>query len=210
MSFELFRPQNVLHVINHSSTNQARGELMLRKYQVAVAIISAATLAFFASPASAAVTIVNPACSLVTGCKFNGNIQGTGTALETQTAYNAVHIPNILLNYLGKSDDPFGTVTGTTTGVWSLPGYIVDYIAVKSGPAFMLYSVTPGSMGTFTTAGLQNGENTDLPALSHLAFFGTVSAVPEPSTWAMMIGGFGLVGGAMRRRSRVKTTVSFI
>lgn len=25
-------------------------------------------------------------------------------------------------------------------------------------------------------------------------------AVPEPATWAMMIGGFGLVGGAMRRR----------
>jgi hypothetical protein len=24
--------------------------------------------------------------------------------------------------------------------------------------------------------------------------------VPEPATWAMMIAGFGLVGGAMRRR----------
>jgi hypothetical protein len=30
----------------------------------------------------------------------------------------------------------------------------------------------------------------------------TVSPVPEPATWAMMIGGFGLVGGAMRRRTR--------
>ena len=27
-------------------------------------------------------------------------------------------------------------------------------------------------------------------------------AVPEPATWAMMIAGFGLVGGAMRRRER--------
>jgi hypothetical protein len=26
------------------------------------------------------------------------------------------------------------------------------------------------------------------------------SAIPEPATWAMMLGGFGLVGGAMRRR----------
>ena len=34
-------------------------------------------------------------------------------------------------------------------------------------------------------------------------------AVPEPATWAMMIGGFGLVGGALRRRRAVKTTVSF-
>lgn len=28
----------------------------------------------------------------------------------------------------------------------------------------------------------------------------TPAAVPEPATWAMFIGGFGLVGGAMRRR----------
>jgi hypothetical protein len=33
-----------------------------------------------------------------------------------------------------------------------------------------------------------------------------LSAVPEPATWAMMIGGFGLVGGAMRRRA---TRVAF-
>ncbi|RYF96029.1 MAG: PEP-CTERM sorting domain-containing protein [Caulobacteraceae bacterium] len=28
-------------------------------------------------------------------------------------------------------------------------------------------------------------------------------AVPEPATWAMLIGGFGLTGGVMRRRARV-------
>jgi len=33
------------------------------------------------------------------------------------------------------------------------------------------------------------------------------TAVPEPATWAMMIGGFGLVGTAMRRRkSQVRVT----
>lgn len=32
----------------------------------------------------------------------------------------------------------------------------------------------------------------------------TAAAVPEPATWAMMIGGFGLVGGAMRRRRQVR------
>ena len=30
-----------------------------------------------------------------------------------------------------------------------------------------------------------------------------VAAVPEPATWAMMIGGFGLVGVALRRRAAV-------
>ena len=29
---------------------------------------------------------------------------------------------------------------------------------------------------------------------------GAGTAVPEPATWTMMIAGFGLVGGALRRR----------
>ncbi len=36
----------------------------------------------------------------------------------------------------------------------------------------------------------------------------SISPVPEPATWAMMIGGFGLVGGAMRRRSRMQTAIA--
>ncbi len=34
----------------------------------------------------------------------------------------------------------------------------------------------------------------------------SLTAVPEPATWAMMIAGFGLVGGAMRRRAKVQVT----
>jgi PEP-CTERM motif len=33
-----------------------------------------------------------------------------------------------------------------------------------------------------------------------------VAGVPEPASWAMMIAGFGLVGGAMRRRHAVRVT----
>lgn len=32
------------------------------------------------------------------------------------------------------------------------------------------------------------------------------AAVPEPGTWAMMILGFGLVGGTMRRRTKVRVS----
>ena len=35
----------------------------------------------------------------------------------------------------------------------------------------------------------------------------TTAAVPEPASWAMMVGGFGVVGGTMRRRRR--TRISF-
>lgn len=36
-----------------------------------------------------------------------------------------------------------------------------------------------------------------------------ISAVPEPGTWAMMIFGFGAIGGFMRRRRNVTTRVTF-
>jgi hypothetical protein len=38
------------------------------------------------------------------------------------------------------------------------------------------------------------GPTADLPA----------STVPEPASWALMVGGFGLVGGALRRRSMAR------
>ena len=37
--------------------------------------------------------------------------------------------------------------------------------------------------------------------LSDLFQPGVIPGVPEPTTWSLLIGGFGLVGGAMRRRS---------
>lgn len=48
--------------------------------------------------------------------------------------------------------------------------------------------------GVFT--GVNRGESFFVPA----QFNGFAGGVPEPASWAMLIGGFGLVGGAMRRR----------
>jgi len=35
----------------------------------------------------------------------------------------------------------------------------------------------------------------------------TPGAVPEPGTWAMFLGGFGLMGAAIRRRKRQASTL---
>lgn len=47
--------------------------------------------------------------------------------------------------------------------------------------------------GTFTT---QDG------SVAQRANFSPIAAVPEPASWAMMLMGFGVIGGAMRRRRR--------
>lgn len=39
-------------------------------------------------------------------------------------------------------------------------------------------------------------------------FLSQVSGVPEPASWAMMLGGFGMVGGAMRYRRRRTKVIS--
>lgn len=45
------------------------------------------------------------------------------------------------------------------------------------------------------------GSGVDADALQ-VRIGATTSGVPEASTWAMMLGGFGLVGGTMRARRR--------
>ena len=54
------------------------------------------------------------------------------------------------------------------------------------------------SIGFETVAGAVVTATTAIPA-----------AVPEPASWAMMIIGFGLVGAAWRKRSRIRTSVTF-
>jgi hypothetical protein len=53
--------------------------------------------------------------------------------------------------------------------------------------------------------------STDDPAgVAYNAFtFQASGAVPEPASWALMIAGAGVAGGAVRRRSSVKTSISF-
>nr|WP_315383461.1 PEPxxWA-CTERM sorting domain-containing protein [uncultured Sphingomonas sp.] len=63
------------------------------------------------------------------------------------------------------------------------------YTGLETAPVFRT--------GTFALADI-NG-----PGRYSLTIAPTAAgAVPEPATWAMFIGGFGLIGGSMRRRQR--------
>ncbi len=63
------------------------------------------------------------------------------------------------------------------------------------------------AMFTLTTKnnpdGTPGGSGTPVFTLGQVS---VPNAIPEPATWAMMIGGFGMAGAAMRRRARVAVT----
>jgi len=192
-----------------------------------LAFVTGLGLIAVAMPASAS-TVIDGSCASVTsaaGCLFEGNINSNANGqansyLSAQTAYNLYNDthpsanPDISLSLLGSTDDAnfasFGSFTGagTSSGTWTLKGYVADFVAVKAGNYFTLYQLAiPASSGSWDTFDIPYNNNPR--DLSHLMFFGQTSssAVPEPASWAMFIGGFGLIGGAMRRRQR--TTVSF-
>lgn len=58
------------------------------------------------------------------------------------------------------------------------------------------------SLLTFTSA--TNPDTSYGPVLDNVS----ITAVPEPATWGMMILGFGLIGAAIRRRN-MRTSVTF-
>lgn len=79
--------------------------------------------------------------------------------------------------------------TGKTLSNMGWTAFTYGFTATGGSTTLSFASTTAGSYG---------------PALDGVS----VSAVPEPATWAMMIGGFGLVGGTLRRRRAVATLAS--
>ncbi|WP_232366616.1 PEPxxWA-CTERM sorting domain-containing protein [Alteripontixanthobacter muriae] len=86
-----------------------------------------------------------------------------------------------------------GFLLGASTPNGIRPG-TNDFILLKTSRTFFLYTV-PGF-------GFAEDRNPQLELVS--------GAVPEPSTWAMMLLGFGFIGGAMRSaKRRQKMNVSY-
>lgn len=65
--------------------------------------------------------------------------------------------------------------------------------------AFTSFGFDARSLGTSTDLSFAFSNESGYFALDNISVVALSSAVPEPASWAMMIGGFGVVGGAMRR-----------
>lgn len=104
-----------------------------------------------------------------------------------------------------ESGQPAGTLIGADFGLLNIDGFAAPYGALVgqigagpgsyrllgtnfAGPAWATGTLVLFYWDTFT------GDNTGSVDV-------TITAVPEPATWAIMIAGFGLAGAALRRRT---------
>lgn len=116
--------------------------------------------------------------------------------------------------YAGLFDlNPLGNGrTNTSVSMDGVPFFPADVSGVQAlGALFSLPGTTPWTDGqvrfNVTNAGVgvfyfgTYSADSVGPLLDNVSI--SIGAVPEPSTWALTIGGFGLAGAALRRRRRV-------
>lgn len=96
-----------------------------------------------------------------------------------------------------------GTVLASFTGA-ALESDGVGLQGYPANGSFVDFTSTIGSFNQVVLSG-----NDDPFETSNFAVGAQSSAVPEPAAWAMMLLGFGMIGYAMRKRSNVRTTVSY-
>ena len=138
------------------------------------------------------------------------------------TAYSSISGPTGSFSYIAPNfifADAF--VTAAAMSSCAVYGAIVGTTCYGAGFNHGIYAGAPGTLITFGLSYPTRGGSTIYYYFDSLAFrtpgtnttvaFGNAQyaelvvtdlggTVPEPATWALMIGGFGLVGGALRQR----------
>ncbi|WP_196232408.1 PEPxxWA-CTERM sorting domain-containing protein [Bradyrhizobium japonicum] len=121
----------------------------------------------------------------------------------TVTGYSAV-LFNIQAPKLDKNEAPTTVSFSFNNGAYgdlTLGNNVYDFVLKDGGSNFFLATVADGSV--ITQGSLITSRNIDAFEQVRVDIAAPVTAVPEPSTWAMMILGFAGVGFlAYRRRSQ--------
>lgn len=130
---------------------------------------------------------------------------GNYAAVTSGGSYTFNFAPTNIFSFVLGSLDSYNSLTlNYADGTSSLlsGGAIINAATIdpNNRNGVVTYRVTSGSLLSSATFSSQY----DAFEFDNLAV-----AVPEPAAWAMMIVGFALVGGALRRRSRTSTQVTF-
>jgi hypothetical protein len=133
------------------------------------------------------------------------SLSGNGTPVNGTTTYRltfdltGLDASSATISGLWAVDNAGSiALNGVATGVSLSGGATSNYSALH---AFTLSSGFVAGINTLDFTVLDLGVATGLRVDS---LVGTANAVPEPASWAMMIGGFGLLGGALRRKQTAR------
>lgn len=169
------------------------------------------------STGNATVTGVNSAYNLVNGYNgagtFNGGANPTsiinmtffGGAVNTYTAASNLGTVNNLPGSIAGGPVPSGSVNfGAGTIALDLSSWFANYNGTdfnQGSPTVVGSAVGAGNTGTFNvkwSSTIVGGSFNNF--IGTWTLQGNVAAVPEASTYGMMLAGLGLVGGMVARR----------
>lgn len=175
-----------------------------------ITAVLAVALAAVTVPATAAETIgVN--FTAPTGGQSVGQYSGIVKLRVTGTGFSAGTSPNDAfydVNSQTLNTGYYALGFGTSPLAGFTPSNNIQNFLVGAVPAFSPTSTytflvnTGAALPSTLYFGVTDGVYTDNGG----RFSITINAVPEPASWALLIGGFGLTGAAMRRRRQ--TTVA--
>lgn len=139
------------------------------------------------------------------GSSFNITLNATGGVSRT---FSDIALPDF---NGGAINSVSGDVADQT--VFRVYGQGAGGTGNSSNGAYNNYSLTQVGFtlgdafkGRTLTSATITGNGYETLILGATVVSPDVSAVPEPAGWAMMIGGFGIVGGSLRRRPRPTVT----
>lgn len=169
-------------IISNNVGSSSSAKFWAQSFTIGASDIDAISFSFFttANVAAAAGTL-----SIFTAPVTTPTLGGSST---TNLVARSVSTASGVYSF----DSTVTLLANTTYYAYSSASLNVAYATANNYTGGQGYN-TSSTGGTY--AGLANGGDT------RFALYGT--AVPEPESWAMMIGGFGAIGTVLRRRRRL-------
>jgi hypothetical protein len=165
--------------------------------QAAIVISLASTSFTPGGTASGSMTVTDDYASVIswsfttTAGRFYNN--RPGGAVAPGAVYDMT--TSTLSDYYARASD-----NRVQINLYSASGYTFIFGGTRSGATLVDAGISEDGSGLVYRLAAGPTVQTSITTVAN-------SPVPEPASWAMFIGGFGLIGGAMRRRRR--TAVAF-
>ncbi|MEZ5735103.1 MAG: PEPxxWA-CTERM sorting domain-containing protein [Novosphingobium sp.] len=167
-------------------------------------------LVLYGSPVAFADIVLNSVGDMAT--RVVANIGTNETALNLGDDYDPYPL-SLTFGFTNPAGTTGSPLTGTSRGQFFPSGGRCDEFYVGclrfDGPVVFDFGVGGQFSVQLRDEDFAIPGNTNVTAKFTLLSESRTPAVPEPATWAMMLLGFGLIGGAMRSRKRQQPRVRF-